>query len=78
MESRYQGEKNVLAGKIEAMENIVASQSRQITDLLKKQEQAYEKVQDIANRAVAASKRESYPVYSAPGNPPPVTRKQEL
>lgn len=77
MESKYEGEKNVLVGKIEALDNLVASQAAQIVDLLKKHEQAYEKVQDIANRAVAASKRETYHAFPAPGTQSPEIRKQE-
>ena len=61
MEARFDGEKNVLLGKIEALEKMVSSQAAQIGDLSKKSELAYEKVQDIANRAVTASRRESYP-----------------
>jgi uncharacterized coiled-coil protein SlyX len=61
MEARFEGEKNVLLGKIEALEKMVTSQAAQISDLSKKNEQAYEKVQDIANRAVTASRRENYP-----------------
>lgn len=63
MEARFEGERNVLLGKIEALEKAVSSQAAQIGDLSKKSELAYEKVQDIANRAVTASRRES---YSAP------------
>jgi chromosome segregation ATPase len=63
MESRFEGEKNVLAGKIESLEKMVAFQAARISDLSKSHEKAYEKVQDIANRAVAAAKRE---VYSVP------------
>ena len=63
MEARFEGEKNVLLGKIESLEKMAASQAAQISDLSKKSEQAYEKVQDIANRAVTASRRD---VYSAP------------
>ncbi|MEN8752358.1 MAG: hypothetical protein AB1Z18_06255 [Desulfobacterales bacterium] len=69
MESRFEGEKNVLAARIESLNNLVTSQAAQISDLAKKHEQAYEKVQDIANRAVAAAKRES---YSAPSHHPAV------
>ena len=69
MESRFEGEKNVLAARIESLNNLVASQAAQISDLSKKHEQAYEKVQDIANRAVAAAKRES---YTAPSHHPAV------
>jgi len=67
IESRFEGEKNVLAGKIESLEKTVASQAAQISELSKSHEKAYEKVQDIANRAVAAAKREVYsvPVRSA-------------
>ena len=60
MEARFEGERNVLLGKIEALEKMVSSQAAQIGDLSKKSELAYEKVQDIANRAVTASRRESY------------------
>ena len=59
--ARFDGEKNVLVGKIEALEKMAASQAALIDDLSKKSELAYEKVQDIANRAVAASRREGYP-----------------
>jgi uncharacterized coiled-coil protein SlyX len=61
MEARFEGERNVLMGKIEALEKMVASQAAQISDLAKKNELAYEKVQDIANRAVTAARREPYP-----------------
>ena len=60
MQARFDGEKNVLTGKIEALEKMAASQAAQIVDLSKKSEQAYEKVQDIANKAVSASRGESY------------------
>jgi chromosome segregation ATPase len=61
MEARFEGERNVLMGKIEALEKMVASQAAQISDLAKKNELAYEKVQDIANRAVTSARREPYP-----------------
>lgn len=60
MQARFEGEKNVLASKIEALEKMAASQAALIADLSKKSELAYEKVQDIANRAVTAARRESY------------------
>ena len=60
MQARFDGEKNVLSGKIEALEKMAASQAAQISDLSQKSEKAYEKVQDIANKAVSASRRESY------------------
>jgi chromosome segregation ATPase len=60
IQARFEGEKNVLIGKIEALEKMAASQAALIADLSKKSELAYEKVQDIANRAVTAARRESY------------------
>ena len=66
MEARFEGEKNVLLGKIEALEKAVASQAAQINDLAKKSELAYEKVQDIANRAVTAASRDNYPTSRSP------------
>jgi len=69
MEARFEGERNVLTGKIEALEKMVASQAAQISDLAKKNELAYEKVQDIANRAVASAKRDT---YSAPIQQPTI------
>ncbi|MBW2366632.1 MAG: hypothetical protein JRH15_01970 [Deltaproteobacteria bacterium] len=61
MAARFEGEKNVLLGKIEALENMVTFQGDQVSDLSKKSEQAYEKVQDIANKAVSASRHDNYP-----------------
>jgi len=70
MQARFDGEKNVLAGKIETLEKMVASREAQISDLSKKSELAYEKVQDIANKAVSASRRDSYaPPSSRSGIP---------
>jgi len=63
MEARFEGERNVLMEKIQASEKMVASQAAQISDLAKKNELAYEKVQDIANRAVTSARRDT---YSAP------------
>lgn len=70
LEAKFEGEKNVLISKIESLEKLVETQAAQITELSRKHEKAYEKVQDIANRAVAAAKREviSVPVAS-PGSP---------
>ena len=63
MEARFEGERNVLMEKIQALEKMVASQTAQISDLARKNELAYEKVQDIANRAVTSARRDT---YSAP------------
>ena len=58
LEAKHEGEKNVLTSKIESLEKLVSSQEAQVAQFAKRHEQAYEKVQDIANRAVAATKRE--------------------
>jgi hypothetical protein len=60
MEARFEGERNVLMVKFEALEKMVASQAAQIIDPAKKNELAYEKVQDIANRAVTSARRNTY------------------
>ncbi|MBW1708211.1 MAG: hypothetical protein JRJ86_24165 [Deltaproteobacteria bacterium] len=65
IEARFEGEKNVLKSKIESLEKLVKVQATQITELSRKHEQAYEKVQDIANRAVAAAKKEIITVPAA-------------
>ena len=50
LKATMQGEKNVLLSKIEALEKLVERQNNQIEQLSQKQELAYQKVQDIANR----------------------------
>jgi hypothetical protein len=42
--------------------NKVTSQASQVADLSEKSKQAYEKLQDIANRAVTAPRRAPYPI----------------
>lgn len=49
----FEGEKNVLQTRIDALEKMVASQKGQIDSLAKQIEKAYEKVQDIAVKAVS-------------------------
>ena len=49
----FEGDRNVYEARIKALETTVASQERQIEDISSRQEKAYEKVQDIAARAVA-------------------------
>lgn len=66
--AKFEGEKNVLTGKIESLEQTIATQSAQIGDLSKNHERAYEKVQDIANRAVEAAKREIYTIPTHPAS----------
>lgn len=65
LKAKHDGEKNVLSSKIESLENLVQTYQTQIAELSKRQEQAYEKVQDIANRAVAAAKREFISIPAA-------------
>ena len=72
-----QGEKNVLLSKIEALEKFVERQNEQIEELSQKQELAYQKVQDIANRTVDAHRREviNFP-YNTAGQKAPNDRNE--
>ncbi len=58
------GEKHVLENKVGHLEHLVESQARQIEQMETKQESAYQKVQDIASRAVDSARREvvAYPM----------------
>lgn len=58
LKANFEGEKNVLLSKIESLENLVQSQAEQISELSRKHEQAYEKVQDIANKAISSAHRD--------------------
>lgn len=51
----FEGEKNVLSTKIQAFEQAVAEQRKQIENLSSQLEKAYGKVQDIAVKAVSGS-----------------------
>lgn len=53
----FEGERNVLASRIEALTQLVERQNAQIERLSRQQEQAYEKVQEIASRAVDGARR---------------------
>ncbi len=55
LKKSFEGEINVLSSKIETMDKLVETQSRQIEALTRQQETAYEKVQDIASKAVAGA-----------------------
>lgn len=57
----FEGEKNVLQAKLDAFEQALASQKKQIDKLTEQLESAYGKVQDIAVRAVAGSNRQNAP-----------------
>ena len=50
-----EGEQNVLATKISALESLVIDQAKQIEKLNKQQEKAYQQVQDIASKAVTGA-----------------------
>jgi len=58
MQARFDGERNVMLSKIEVYEKQLAELVSQLSESAQKQEHAYEKVQDIASKAVAAAKRE--------------------
>jgi len=66
----------VLSSKIESLQDLVKSQEAQLIDLSRRTEQAYEKVQDIANRAVAAAKREYISVPTSSHTAPSQSEKQ--
>ena len=71
LKATFEGEKNVLLSKIESFEKLSQSQTEQISELSRKSEQAYEKVQEIANIAVSSAKREIISVpYGAPQTTP--------
>ncbi|SET56708.1 hypothetical protein SAMN05216326_13727 [Nitrosomonas marina] len=64
----FEGEINVLTAKISAYEALVKEQIKQIEKLNQQQEKAYEKVQDIANKAVsgAAERLQNITVRTTP------------
>ena len=65
----FEGDRNVYEARIKGLESTVTSQARQIEEISSRQEKAYEKVQDIAARAVAgAASRFTVPAQS--GNAP--------
>ncbi|MEI8244415.1 MAG: hypothetical protein WCI51_01215 [Lentisphaerota bacterium] len=65
----FEGDRNVYEARINGLETTVTSQARQIEEISSRQEKAYEKVQDIAARAVAgAANRFTVPMQS--GNAP--------
>jgi hypothetical protein len=55
LKTGFEGERNVLNGRIEALENLTENQEKAIQALTAQQEKAYEKVQDIASKAVASA-----------------------
>jgi hypothetical protein len=71
-----EGERNVLSSRIGSLEQLVESQAAQIETLSRQQEMAYEKLQDIASKAVESARGGAM-------NPPPAvigprpTRQEE-
>lgn len=55
----FEGERNVLQARIDAFEQVIAGQKKQIEKLTEQLESAYGKVQDIAVRAVGGSGRQN-------------------
>lgn len=53
----FEGEKNVLTSRIEALRDLADRQAKQIDALSVQQEKAYDKVQDIASKAVEGARR---------------------
>lgn len=64
MQARFDGERNVLQSRITLYEKQLAELMAQLSESAKKQDLAYEKVQDIASKAVAAAKREIISISS--------------
>ncbi len=61
MQKEFEGEKNVLAARIQSLEKSVREQSEQLAKLAQQQEAAYQKVQDVAVKAIeGASKAGSF------------------
>jgi hypothetical protein len=61
MEKEFEGERNVLTSRIQSLEKTVREQSEQIARLAQQQEAAYQKVQDVAVKAIeGASKAGSF------------------
>ncbi len=68
LQKGFEGEINVLTAKISAFETLFKEQNKQIEKLNLQQEKAYEKVQDIANKAVtgAAERLQNITVKTTP------------
>ena len=61
LQKQFEGERNVLTARIESLEQTVQEQHEQLVKLSKQQELAYQKVQDVAVKAIeGASKYSSY------------------
>lgn len=67
----FEGDRNVYEARLKALAETVASQSKLLESLSRQQEMAYEKVQDIATKAVASGGFKSF----APAPSPAVEAK---
>lgn len=56
-QKEHQGEKNVLTARIQSLEKTVREQTEQLTKLSQHQEAAYQKVQDVAVKAIEGASR---------------------
>ncbi|MFC1760487.1 hypothetical protein ACFL6U_00220 [Planctomycetota bacterium] len=56
-QKEYQGEKNVLTTRIQSLEKTVQEQNEQLAKLSQHQEAAYQKVQDVAVKAIEGASR---------------------
>jgi oligoribonuclease NrnB/cAMP/cGMP phosphodiesterase (DHH superfamily) len=52
LKKSFEGERNVLAAKIESFESVIKEQKEQINKLSQQLEKAYQKVEDIAVKSV--------------------------
>jgi len=57
LQKDFEGEKNVLTSRIQSLEKSVREQSEQLTKLGQQQESAYQKVQDVAVKAIEGASR---------------------
>ncbi len=65
LRAQFAGEKNVLLSRIESLQSLTEFQKQQLAELSRKQESAYEKVQDIASQAVTSAKHEIISIPAA-------------
>ncbi len=57
MQKEFEGQKNVLTSRIESLEKSFREQSEQLAKLSQQQEAAYQKVQDVAVKAIEGASR---------------------
>lgn len=65
----FDGERNVLNTRIEALEKLVAGQNDQIARLTQQVEKAYGQVQDIAVKAIGGTAHPQSPPFASLGDP---------